>query len=68
MSLTPLPLQPRKVHLWRKVFALPAVNGPLPAELNFRENIGLLSFFFFNCEHLFIDKSMFITKPAVASY
>ena len=46
MSLTPLPLQPRKVHLWRKVFALLAVNGPLPAELNFRENIGLLSFFF----------------------
>ena len=35
MSLTPLPPIPcRKVHLWCIFFALLAMNGPLPAELN----------------------------------
>ena len=38
MSLTPLPPSPRKVCLWRIFFALPFRNGPLPAELKFREN------------------------------
>ena len=28
----------RKVHLWCIFFALPAMNGPFPADLNFREN------------------------------
>ena len=28
----------RNVHLWGIFFALPAMNGPLPAELKFREN------------------------------
>ena len=40
MSLTPLPPSPRKVCLWRIFFALPFRNGPLPAELKFRENTG----------------------------
>ena len=38
MSLTPPPPSPRKVRLWRIFFALPVKNGPLPAELKFREN------------------------------
>ena len=40
MFLTPLPLlPPRKVRLWHIIiFALPAMNGQLPAELKFREN------------------------------
>ena len=36
----------RKVHLWCIFFALPAMNGPFPADLNFRENTvfaGILS-------------------------
>ena len=41
MSLTPIPpsLPPplRKMHLWR-IYCLTAMNGPLPAELKFREN------------------------------
>ena len=32
------PLPHRKVHLWHIFFALPAMKGPLPAELKFREN------------------------------
>ena len=32
---------PRKLRLWRIFFALPAMNGPLPAELKFRENSAL---------------------------
>ena len=33
------PPLPRKVHLWRIFFALPAINGPFSAELEFnREN------------------------------
>ena len=38
MSRTPLPPAPRKVHLWCIFSALPAMNGPLLAELKFREN------------------------------
>ena len=38
MCLTPLPLPPKKVHLWGRFFALDAMNGPLPAVLKFREN------------------------------
>ena len=41
MFLTPLPLlPPRKVRLNLAyiIFALPAMNGQLPAELKFREN------------------------------
>ena len=46
MSLTPLPPSPtpsppppqRKVHLWGIYFALPAMTGPLPAGLKFKEN------------------------------
>ena len=38
MPLNPLPLSPRKVHLWYIFFALLAMNGPLPTELKFREN------------------------------
>ena len=38
MSLTALPPPPRKVRLWHIFFALPAMNGPLPAEQKFREN------------------------------
>ena len=34
-SLPPPPL--RKMHLWR-IYCLTAMNGPLPAELKFREN------------------------------
>ena len=41
MSHTPLPPAPRKVHLWCTFFALSAMNGPLPAELKFRENTAL---------------------------
>ena len=34
---------PRKrVPLWCIFFALPAVNGPLPAELKFRENTAVV--------------------------
>ena len=38
-SPSPSP-SPRKVHLWGIFFALPVINGPLPAEIKFRENIG----------------------------
>ena len=38
MSLAPLPPSPRKVRLWYIIFALPAMDGPLPAELKFGEN------------------------------
>ena len=48
MSLTPLPPPaPRpqwKVHLWCIFLTLPAMNGPLPAELNFGENTGYAHF------------------------
>ena len=42
------PLPHRKVHLWHIFFALPAMNGPLPAELKFRRtlNIKILLFLF----------------------
>ena len=46
MSLTPpLPYSPppRKVCLWHIFFALTAMNGPLPAELKFRENTAYKS-------------------------
>ena len=36
-SPLPPPPPPRNVHLWG-ILALPAMNGPLPAELNFEEN------------------------------
>ena len=42
MSLTALPPPPRKVRLWHIFFALPAMNGPLPAEQKFRENTEYL--------------------------
>ena len=50
MSLTSIttPPYPRKVRLW--VFlVLPAMNGPLPAELKFKENTVSLPYnvFFF---------------------
>ena len=35
------PSPTRKVHLWHIFFALLVVNGPLPAELKFRENTGI---------------------------
>ena len=39
MSLTPLPPPPRKVSVFlAHFFCLTAMNDPLPAELNFREN------------------------------
>ena len=39
MSLTPLPPSPRRVSVFlAHFFALLPMNGPLPAELNFREN------------------------------
>ena len=34
------PLPPGKVQLWCIFFALLVMNGPLPAELKFRENTG----------------------------
>ena len=41
ISRTPLPACPRKrTLLWCIFFALPAVNGPLPAEQKSRENTG----------------------------
>ena len=42
LPLTPsLPPPHRKLCLWRILsFALPAMNGPLPADLKFRENTG----------------------------
>ena len=43
-----LPPSPRKVRLWHIFFALPAMNGPLPAELKFRENTGVVE----NIKHL----------------
>ena len=42
------PPPPRKVHLWHILFALPAMNGPFPAELKFRENTGVVE----NIKHL----------------
>ena len=36
-STIPLP-HPREAHLWHIFLALLAMNGPLPAELKFREN------------------------------
>ena len=47
MSLPPLgrpPPPPRKVPLWCIFFALPAKNGPLPAELKLRK-ITVLIFY-----------------------
>ena len=39
MSLTPLPPSPGRVSVFLgHFFALLPMNGPLPAELNFREN------------------------------
>ena len=38
ISLTPLPPSPQESALWCIFFALLAKNGPLPAELKFREN------------------------------
>ena len=38
----------RKVCLWHIFFALPAMNGPFPAELKFRENTGVVE----NIKHL----------------
>ena len=38
-SPSPSP-SPRKVHPWGIFFALPTMNGPLPAEIKFRENTG----------------------------
>ena len=43
MSITPLPPSPLPLPFLRKVcagtfLALPAMSGPLPAELKFREN------------------------------
>ena len=49
MSHTPLPPAPRKVHFWCTFFALPAMNGPLPAELKFRENTALATITAFYC-------------------
>ena len=43
MSLTSLPPSPRKVCLWYIFVALPVRNGPLPAELKFRENTASYS-------------------------
>ena len=42
MSLTPLPPSPPpgKCISGAYFFALPAMNGPLPAEIKFRENTG----------------------------
>ena len=39
MSFTPLPSlpPPREAHLWRIFFVLLAMNGPVPAELEFSE-------------------------------
>ena len=37
-STTPFPPPQRKVHIWGIYFALPALNGPLPAGLKFKEN------------------------------
>ena len=37
MSLTPPPPSPRKVCLWQIFFALPVRNGPLSAELKFKD-------------------------------
>ena len=37
MSLTPLPPPPRESSPLAQFWALPAMNGPLPAELKFRE-------------------------------
>ena len=38
MSLTPIPPLPSpQMHLSRNFFALLAINGPLPAELKFKE-------------------------------
>ena len=37
MSLTPLPSSPKESAPLAHFFALPAMNGPTPAELKFRE-------------------------------
>ena len=45
MSSTPLsPFPPGKCHLIYIFFALLAMNGPLPAELNVRENTATVMF------------------------
>ena len=70
MSLTPLPPIPcRKVHLWCIFFALLAMNGPLPAELNTgnQKVIGLTpistwkytKIFFLSCLHYWQIKFSF---------
>ena len=44
MSLTPLPPLPPPPLLEKYIFfALPSINGPLPAELKFRENTAVVS-------------------------
>ena len=44
MSLTPPPPSPRKVCLWQIFFALPVRNGPLPAELKFKDKHSTFTF------------------------
>ena len=45
----------RKVHLWRIFFALLVVNGPLPAELKFRENTGISRVLLNNISAVFLN-------------
>ena len=45
MSFTVLPPPQESVHIF---FALPAMNGPLPAELKFRENPDKVCFISLN--------------------
>ena len=40
MSLTPPPASPPGKCASGTFFALPAMSGPLPAELKFRENVA----------------------------
>ena len=43
MSLTPLLPSPQESVPLAHIFVLPAMNGPLPAELKFRENTAYKS-------------------------
>ena len=65
MSLTPL-------HLWHLFFVLLAMNGLLPAELKFRENIsdaGLCVFVLMNIKRsLFFSTAIFIADLFVYTF
>ena len=77
MSLTPLLRSRKKVRLWRIFFALPVRNGPLPAELKFRENTAQFSHQASACSvslqveyilALYVQTMYFVHSPILVSY